>query len=189
MSNRPHILAFSILYFLKFSAVSSYATYRPFLPRVVTTSHLYAPSSSSSLSLSSSPSSDQVPLIDLQTFLKLTKLVNSGGEAKNTIQNNKVLLNNQIESRRAKKLFPGDVVSLASDTTTEFDVAFEVSKRGYLYKVKSKKVKPVAQIDAYGNKEFGGRFRSDEWRAERREKKEERKMMNKRQVLKDEEYH
>eukprot|EP00555_Chaetoceros_dichaeta_P012280 CAMPEP_0198265984 /NCGR_PEP_ID=MMETSP1447-20131203/25871_1 /TAXON_ID=420782 /ORGANISM="Chaetoceros dichaeta, Strain CCMP1751" /LENGTH=209 /DNA_ID=CAMNT_0043955807 /DNA_START=121 /DNA_END=750 /DNA_ORIENTATION=+ len=208
MSNNPPppaLLLVAILYILQCSAVSSFATNRPFLlprvlpttttTRVTTTFHAPSPSlssSSSSLSLSSSSSSEQTPLIDLQTFLKLTNLVQTGGEAKFKIQNGDCLLNNQIESRRSKKLFTGDVVSLTSDGSSStqqqqpLDVATEVAKRGYVYKVKGKKIKPVAQIDEFGNKEFGGRFRSDDWRAERKVKKEDRKMKNKRQVLKNE---
>lgn len=54
----------------------------------------------------------------------------------------------------------------------------EVSSRGYVYKIKAKKAKPVAMVDAYGNLEFGGRYRSDEWRTERKKKKAERKLRN-----------
>lgn len=116
------------------------------------------------------------PLCDLQTFLRLCNLVQSGGEAKNAIQNSQCLLNNTVETRRSKKLFPGDTVTFGD--VTNLDVATEVKKKGYVYKPKVKKVKPLPRVDADGNLEFGGRYRSEEWRAERKLKKEERKRKN-----------
>lgn len=102
-------------------------------------------------------------------------MVDTGGEAKKAIQGGDCGLNGEIETRRAKKLFPGDTVSYGGKT---IDVAQEVSKRGYVYKVKAKKVKPVAEVLPDGTLEFGGRFRSEEWRAERKQKKEARKKQN-----------
>ncbi|KAL7527111.1 hypothetical protein ACHAXR_001808 [Thalassiosira sp. AJA248-18] len=129
------------------------------------------------------PSNQQTPtpLCDLQTFLRMSNLVESGGEAKNVIQNSKCLLNGTIETRRSKKLFHGDKVSYFAKNAVDLDVATEVKKRGYVYKPKVKKVKPLAKVDAEGNVEFGGRFRSEEWRAERKLKKSkaERKTRNK----------
>lgn len=84
-------------------------------------------------------------------------------------------MNGEIETRRAKKLFPGDVVTLAGKVV---DVSKEVEKRGYVFKVKAKKVKPLPRVDADGTLEFGGRFRSEEWRKERKEKKAARKVQN-----------
>jgi ribosome-associated protein len=115
------------------------------------------------------------PLIDLQTFLKLCGLVQTGGEAKAAIQGSEVYLNGQAETRRAKKLFLGDVVSFGNVT---LDVSDEVASRGYVYKIKTKKLKPQPVVDAEGNLEFGGRYRSEEWRAERKLKKAERKEKN-----------
>lgn len=127
----------------------------------------------------SSPSDDEqqpTPLCDLQTFLKMCGLVKNGGEAKHVIQDGQCDLNGEMEIRRAKKLFRGDKVSYVSQT---LDVADEVSKRGYVYKKKVKKVKPEARVvDADGTLEFGGRYRSDEWRAERKQKKAKRKAAN-----------
>lgn len=122
------------------------------------------------------PTNDEsapTPLCDLQTLLRMCDLVDSGGAAKTAIQNSKCQLNGTVETRRSKKLFPGDKVSFGS--VVDLDVATEVNKRGYVYKPKVKKVKPLAKIDADGNLEFGGRFRSDEWRAERKQKKADRK--------------
>jgi ribosome-associated protein len=111
-------------------------------------------------------------LCDLQTFLRLTECVSTGGEAKTVIQAGNCILNGEVETRRAKKLFDGDMVTFADVTLS---VADKIKEKGYVYKVKAKKVKPVARVDADGNKEFGGRYRSDEWRAERKQKKSERK--------------
>ena len=118
---------------------------------------------------------EQTPLIDLQTFLKLCDLVQTGGEAKSVIQDGQVRLNWDVETRRAKKLFAGDEVSFG-DTT--LDVSDEVTNRGYVYKAKKKKSKPAAKVMEDGSLEFGGRYRSEEWRAERKEKKAERKSRN-----------
>ena len=118
---------------------------------------------------------EQTPLIDLQTFLKLCDLVQTGGEAKSVIQDGQVRLNWDVETRRAKKLFAGDEVSFG-DTT--LDVSDEVTNRGYVYKAKKKKAKPAAKVMGDGSLEFGGRYRSEEWRAERKEKKAERKSRN-----------
>ena len=103
-------------------------------------------------------------------------LVDSGGQAKVAIQNSKCLLNGNIEVRRSKKLFHGDKVSFGS--TIDLDVSTEVKKKGYIFQPKVKKVKPLAKADADGNLEFGGRYRSEEWRAERKEKKADRKTKN-----------
>jgi ribosome-associated protein len=123
----------------------------------------------------SSNSSEQTPLCDLQTFLKLTSSVQSGGEAKAAIQAGQCYLNGEVEIRRAKKLFRGDEVFFDG---TSLDVLDEVLKYGYVYKAKKKKVKPVAKVDGEGNLEFGGRYRSEEWRSQRKERKAERKNRN-----------
>lgn len=104
-------------------------------------------------------------------------LVDSGGAAKSAIQNSECILNGNVETRRSKKLFPGDKVTFGP--VIDLDVAKEVTQRGYVYKPKVKKTKPLARVDADGNLEFGGRFRSEEWRAERKQKKTDRKIMNK----------
>ena len=122
------------------------------------------------------------PLIDLQTFLRLCDLVESGGEAKNVIQNSKVSLNGNIETRRSKKLFAGDEVSFGN--SIDLDVATQVDKMSYVYKPKKKKVKPLPKIDDDGNLEFKGRYRSEEFREERKKKKLERKIQNKKEASK-----
>jgi ribosome-associated protein len=55
---------------------------------------------------------DQVPTIRLDQFLKLVNAVGSGGQAKHLIQSGTVRVNGQVETRRARKLKPGDVVHL-----------------------------------------------------------------------------
>jgi len=111
-------------------------------------------------------------LIDLQTFLKLCNLVQTGGEAKAAIQSGDVRLNWEVETRRAKKLYAGDEVTYDKVT---LDVADQVSDKGYVYRAKKKKVKPAAKVLDDGSLEFGGRYRSEEWRAERLQKREQRR--------------
>ena len=49
--------------------------------------------------------------IKLQDFLKFCDAVSSGGMAKNFIQNGEITVNGETETRRGRKLYPGDVVS------------------------------------------------------------------------------
>lgn len=49
--------------------------------------------------------------IKLDSFLKLTNLCESGGLAKTLIQEGKVLVNGEVETRRGKKLYKGDKIS------------------------------------------------------------------------------
>ena len=55
---------------------------------------------------------NQQRVICLDQFLKLHGLVETGGEAKILIQGGHVRLNGAVETRRRKKLAPGDVVEL-----------------------------------------------------------------------------
>ena len=48
--------------------------------------------------------------IKLESFLKLTNAVESGGMAKNLIQNGEVLVNGESCTMRGKKLYDGDKV-------------------------------------------------------------------------------
>ena len=127
-----------------------------------------------SLSQQESPQPSPQPkpiLCELQTFLKLCELVESGGAAKFAIQDGQCSLNGAIETRRAKKLFEGDIVSFGGSTRSVSD---EVRGRGYVYKTKAKKPRKLPKVDADGNLEFGGRYRSEEWRAERKERKKKK---------------
>ncbi len=52
----------------------------------------------------------------LDQFLKSVGLVGTGGEAKFRIQGGEVLVNDQLETRRGRKLAAGDRVTLAGET-------------------------------------------------------------------------
>ena len=54
----------------------------------------------------------QTPDIRLDQLLKLADLVSSGGEAKVLIQDGSVRVNGELETRRGRKLVPGDRVEL-----------------------------------------------------------------------------
>jgi ribosome-associated protein len=134
------------------------------------------PARQQTLVLKAEPSPDEpMPLCDLQTLLRLTNSLNSGGSAKLAIQSGECLLNGEVETRRAKKLFAGDVVTRMGK---EYDVEQLVTDKTYKYKPKVKKIKPEPKVDDLGNKEFGGRFRSEDWRKERKVRKLDRKTKN-----------
>lgn len=57
-------------------------------------------------------------LINLAQFLKLQRVVGSGGEAKLLVQSGQVKVNGEVETRRGRKLQPGDVVELAEKKWT-----------------------------------------------------------------------
>lgn len=50
------------------------------------------------------------PFIELDKLLKREALTASGGEARYLISQGMVLVNGQVESRKRRKLYPGDVV-------------------------------------------------------------------------------
>ena len=52
------------------------------------------------------------PFITLNQMLKLANLIDFGGQAKLFLQETKVLVNNQVENRRGRKLYVGDVVEI-----------------------------------------------------------------------------
>lgn len=54
----------------------------------------------------------------LQQFLKLKNLVGSGGEAKTVIRQGDVKVNGETETRRGRKLYPGDTVTMDGKTYT-----------------------------------------------------------------------
>jgi len=56
---------------------------------------------------------EQLP-IELYKLLKFESLVQSGGEAKTLISEGHVLVNGEVETRKGKKIFAGDVVGLAN---------------------------------------------------------------------------
>jgi ribosome-associated protein len=53
--------------------------------------------------------------LELYKILKFENLVSSGGEAKAVIADGKVLLNGQVETRKRKKIFAGDVIEYANN--------------------------------------------------------------------------
>lgn len=55
--------------------------------------------------------------IKLDSFLKLANLLMSGGEAKLVIQEGQIRVNGEVETRRGRKLYPGDRVTLDDSQT------------------------------------------------------------------------
>ncbi|MDA1050369.1 MAG: RNA-binding S4 domain-containing protein [Planctomycetota bacterium] len=60
-------------------------------------------------------SSSAVDPIRLDQFLKFTGVAETGGHAKLLIQAGEVAVNGQLETRRRRKLFAGDVVAVAGN--------------------------------------------------------------------------
>ncbi len=58
----------------------------------------------------------QETMIRLDDFIKRSGLVGTGGEAKIRIQSGEVTVNGEVETRRRKQLFPGDVVEVIGET-------------------------------------------------------------------------
>ena len=54
--------------------------------------------------------------IELYKLLKLDNRVQSGGEAKTVISDGLVRVNGQVETRKGRKIFSGDVVEFANET-------------------------------------------------------------------------
>ena len=54
--------------------------------------------------------------IRLGQFLKLAGLVATGGEGKRLVQEGKVLVNGEVETRRKRQLHPGDEVTVGTET-------------------------------------------------------------------------
>lgn len=50
--------------------------------------------------------------ITLGQFIKLIDLVLSGGEVKYFLTNNEVLINNELDSRRGRKLYKDDLIKI-----------------------------------------------------------------------------
>lgn len=60
--------------------------------------------------------SEESTTIKLDQFLKITGVVGTGGAAKVLIQGGAVQVNGQPETRRGRKLKPGDVVEVEGET-------------------------------------------------------------------------
>jgi len=56
-----------------------------------------------------------LPTIRLDKFLQLAQIVGSGGQAKHLIQNGQVTVNGEVETRRRRKLQPGDQVAVGDE--------------------------------------------------------------------------
>ena len=66
--------------------------------------------------------SDPLPFVRLDNFLKLVSAVGTGGEAKVRIQSGEVLVDGVVETRRGRKLRGAEVVELGGESfTVEFD--------------------------------------------------------------------
>lgn len=53
--------------------------------------------------------------ITLAQFLKIVGLIDTGGQAKYFLLENKLLLNNELESRRGKKVYQGDIIKIGKE--------------------------------------------------------------------------
>jgi ribosome-associated protein len=54
--------------------------------------------------------------IRLGQFLKLASIADSGSGAKRLLETGQVRVNGESETRRGRRLLPGDIVSVAGDT-------------------------------------------------------------------------
>ncbi len=54
--------------------------------------------------------------IKLDQVLKWSNAVSSGGEAKLLIQEGQVLVNGVVETKRSKKVYPNDVITIGNQT-------------------------------------------------------------------------
>lgn len=62
------------------------------------------------------------PYITLTQVLKETGIIATGGQAKWFLQDNPVLVNQETEQRRGRKLYPGDTLEVLDQT-------FEIQKQ------------------------------------------------------------
>ena len=56
------------------------------------------------------------PYVTLGQFLKLADIIQSSGEAKLYLANNKVLINDEEDNRRGRKLKDGDIIKIKEKT-------------------------------------------------------------------------
>ena len=56
------------------------------------------------------------PYVTQGQFLKLADIIQSGGEAKLYLANNKVLINDEEDNRRGRKLKDGDIIKIKEKT-------------------------------------------------------------------------
>lgn len=50
--------------------------------------------------------------LELQQLLKLEDFISSGGQAKYFLAENNVYVNNELEARRGRKLYPNDIIKI-----------------------------------------------------------------------------
>ncbi|MFK7795495.1 MAG: RNA-binding S4 domain-containing protein [Gammaproteobacteria bacterium] len=53
--------------------------------------------------------------VELYKILKFEGIVSSGAEAKSVIADGQVLVNNEIETRKRKKIISGDIIEFADE--------------------------------------------------------------------------
>ena len=58
------------------------------------------------------------PFITLGVLLKIAGLIDTGGQAKWFLTENKVLVNGEEDNRRGRKLYHGDVIEVSNHTFT-----------------------------------------------------------------------
>ena len=58
------------------------------------------------------------PFITLGVLLKIAGLIDTGGQAKWFLAENKVLVNGEEDNRRGRKLYHGDVIEVSNHTFT-----------------------------------------------------------------------
>lgn len=56
------------------------------------------------------------PYVTLSQLLKMANVVGSGGEVKHLLQDDPPLVNDMAETRRGRKLYPGDTVTASGQT-------------------------------------------------------------------------
>lgn len=59
---------------------------------------------------------DNKEFITLNEFLKLANIISTGGQAKWYLQENEVYVNDELENRRGRKLYPGMKVRVEGST-------------------------------------------------------------------------
>ena len=59
---------------------------------------------------------DSKEFITLNEFLKLANIISTGGQAKWYLQENVVYVNDELENRRGRKLYPGMKVRVEGST-------------------------------------------------------------------------
>lgn len=64
---------------------------------------------------------DSVATIRLDQFLKLSQVAQTGGHAKLMIQSGEVLVNGDVETKRRRKLVPGDEVEVDGERFVIYD--------------------------------------------------------------------